>query len=284
MTTPRARRRLLTTLSCAVALLACAMAAPAAQAAEPAAAQASATTVVLAAATSSRSPIGSVDSATSPAPGKLQVSGWTLDPDTRASIQAHLYVDGRFVRGMTASATRNDVDKAYGLGAAHGFTFNETGIAGGSHEVCVYGIDPQGGPHPKIGCKTVTVKANTMPIGRIDSVASAGMSGLAQCSTTGQGCTTVSGPAYQTTISGWALDPDTSASISVHLYVDGKYHSQMTASATRNDVAAAYGLGAAHGYTFVLSGTTPPNGPHEYCVWGIDASGGPNPKLACAVG
>lgn len=230
---------------------------------------------------SSKSPIGSVDLAASPAPGSLKVSGWTLDPDTKAAIQAHLYVDGVYVRGMTASETRNDVNTAYGMGAAHGYTFNVTGIAAGTHEVCVYGIDPQGGPHPKIACRSVSVKANSLPIGRIDSATSSGRMQGSVCSA-GGACEGSDESTYETTISGWALDPDTSASITVHLYVDGKLHSQTTASSSRPDIATAYGLGAAHGYKFVISGSTQPDGPHEYCVWGIDSSGGPNPKLACA--
>ncbi|MEV7972538.1 hypothetical protein [Cellulomonas sp. NPDC089187] len=228
---------------------------------------------------SSRPPVGTIDSAASTVPGGLTVSGWTLDPDTTASIQAHLYVDGKFVTGMTAAATRNDVASAYGRGAAHGYTFNVGGVAGGTHEVCVYGIDTAGGPHPKIGCKSVTVVANALPIGRIDSATARGW-GTINCTSDDQ-CGSATDPTYTTAISGWALDPNTSASIQVHLYVDGIYHSQVTASNTRNDVAAAYGLGAAHGYEFELSSTTPPDGPHEYCVWGIDSSGGPNPKLGC---
>ena len=201
-------------------------------------------------------PIGSVDSVTAAGPGTVQVRGWVLDPDTRDPIRAHVYVDGKGVASIAADQTRADVDRAYGMGAAHGYD-TTLRLATGPHEVCVYAIDATGGTNPKVGCRTVTV-GNKVPLGSLDSVTSAGPASVR--------------------VRGWALDPDTRDPIRAHVYVDGKGVASIAADQTRADVDRAYGMGAAHGYDTVL---TLANGQHEVCVYAIDATGGTNPKVGC---
>jgi len=201
-----------------------------------------------------KAPVGSLDAATS-VQGKLRVQGWALDPDTTDSIKVHLYVDGKYTQQVVASGTRNDVAAAYGKGAAHGFDVT-LAVGAGAHRVCAYGIDTSGGVNPQLGCRDVTV-VNNQPIGALDSA----KSGLEQF-----------------TIQGWALDPDGTDSIKVHVYVDGKYTRQLIADQARQDVANAYGKGAAHGYSATIPATI---GKHELCVYGIDTWGGVNPKIAC---
>ncbi|WP_169166622.1 S1 family peptidase [Cellulomonas taurus] len=199
-------------------------------------------------------PIGQIDAAT--ASGRqLTVSGWTLDPDTSDSIPVHVYVDGTFAGSVTASGSRPDVERAYGKGAAHGFSWSST-VAYGSHQVCVYAIDSAGGPNPSLGCRTVSV-SNAAPIGNVDAVSA-------------------SGNALR--VSGWALDPDTSDSIPVHVYIDGTFGGAVTATGTRPDVERAYGKGAAHGFNW---SSTVAYGSHQVCVYAIDSAGGPNPSLGC---
>ncbi len=199
-------------------------------------------------------PIGRIDAAT--AGGRqLTVSGWALDPDTSDSIAAHVYLDGAFAGAVTANGARPDIERAYGKGAAHGFTWSST-VAYGSHQVCVYAIDSAGGPNPSLGCRTVSV-TNAAPIGNVDAVSTSGS---------------------RLTVSGWALDPDTTASIPVHVYVDGRAALAVSANGARPDVDRAYGKGAAHG--FVASTAVAP-GPHRVCVYAIDSAGGTNPLLGC---
>lgn len=198
-------------------------------------------------------PIGSVDDASS-VEGRLRVRGWVLDPDTTASIRADVYVDGTFARAVTATGSRPDVAAAYGRGAAHGFDVTVPASAG-RHEVCVYAIDPVSGPHPRVGCRTVTV-VNAAPIGAVDP----GLTGLGQI-----------------TVEGWALDPDTTGPVAAHVYVDGVFATGGPATLARPDVAAAYGR-SEHGYSFTVPAAT---GPHEVCVFGIDSWGGPSSRIGC---
>jgi GH25 family lysozyme M1 (1,4-beta-N-acetylmuramidase) len=81
-------------------------------------------------------------------------------------------------------------------------------------------------------------------------------------------------------ISGWAIDPDTTASIPVHVYVDGAIAGSTLAGAPRPDVGGAYpGFGSAHGFSF----TAPVGpGPHTICAYAINAgAGNANTQLGC---
>lgn len=82
-------------------------------------------------------------------------------------------------------------------------------------------------------------------------------------------------------IQGWALDPDTFASIPVHIYVDGAFKTQITASTSRPDIASAYpGWGAAHGFNQVVAVG---EGLHRVCAYAINQlAGDTNPLLGCA--
>ena len=71
----------------------------------------------------------------------------------------------------------------------------------------------------------------------------------------------VLGSVGQISISGWAIDPDTSVSIPVHVYVDGVGRA-VTAAGERGDVGRAYpGYGTAHGFTLVAD--VPRRSPHR---------------------
>ncbi|MGY1824804.1 hypothetical protein [Blastococcus sp. SYSU DS0541] len=82
-------------------------------------------------------------------------------------------------------------------------------------------------------------------------------------------------------VNGWTFDPETSAAISVHAYVDGRWAAWGTADGNRPDVAAVHpSYGAAHGWSLDL-GSLPP-GPHRVCVYAINVGRGQtNPLLGC---
>ena len=202
-------------------------------------------------------PVGSLDSARQ-APAGLHVSGWAADPQApTTTTNVHIYVDGTFDGMAAAGNPRPDVDAANGFGPNHGFDAVVGAVAPGLHQVCAYAIRAPSGPNPVIGCQNVTVGAD--PIGSFDSV-SAVTGGVS--------------------ISGWSLDPDTAASTTVHVYVDGALATQVTASGTRDDLAAAYpGYGAAHGWS-----TNVPVAPgqHQVCTYGLNLAGpGSNALIAC---
>ncbi len=79
-------------------------------------------------------------------------------------------------------------------------------------------------------------------------------------------------------VAGWAIDPDTAASIPVHVYV-GAVGSAITADGSRPDVGAVYPpYGASHGYIATLPA---PAGPVQVCAYGINSGPGSNVLLGC---
>jgi len=81
---------------------------------------------------------------------------------------------------------------------------------------------------------------------------------------------------------GWAIDPTTTASIPVHIYMDGVGAAILTADVSRPDVAAAVpGAGAAHGWSTTIAAGP---GAHTVCAYAISTSGASgNPSLGCRV-
>lgn len=77
------------------------------------------------------------------------------DPDTINSIGVHFYVDGRWAGATTASSPRADVGAVYGHGDNHGYSITLPATTG-THHVCAYAIDTNGGTNPEIACRTVT--------------------------------------------------------------------------------------------------------------------------------
>ncbi|WHP17198.1 hypothetical protein [Cellulomonas sp. ES6] len=205
-------------------------------------------------------PIGRVDTATS-VEGRLRVTGWALDPDTSASIRVHVHVDGKPARSVAADGLRPDVDRAYGKGAAHGYSV-DVAATPGTHEVCVYAIDPVVGPNPKIGCRTATV-VNQAPTGAVEAV------------TPGAG---------QFTVEGWVHDPDTTGPVTVRVSVDGKAATSVVADLDRPDVASRLGTTGSHGFRVTIPVTAGDATEHRVCVDGVDTWGGPDGRVGCATG
>jgi hypothetical protein len=206
--------------------------------------------------TASGPPIGNIDSVATSV-GAASISGWAIDPDTPDAVAIHAYVDGRWGGAFLATATRNDVAGAYpGYGASHGFVV-PLQMNGGAHEVCLYAINVGTGYNESVGCRTVRVPGGS-PIGNIDSVTIA--NGLM-------------------TISGWALDPDTSRGISVHAYISGQWAGAYSAVAPRSDVGNAYpGYGPEHGYQFSIG---VPTTAAQLCLYGINVGVGYNEEIGC---
>jgi hypothetical protein len=115
--------------------------------------------------------------------------------------------------------------------------------------VCVFAInDNLVGPHTLLGCRSVVVPPPhaTPPIGSLDAVITGG---------------------GRVTVSGWALDPDTTAPIAVHVYVDAA-GTPVIAEGARPDVAAAFaGSGPSHGF---LASVPAPAGAGQVCVYAIN--------------
>ena len=81
-------------------------------------------------------------------------------------------------------------------------------------------------------------------------------------------------------VAGWAIDPDSTAPVTVHVYMDKTFEGAVPASMPRQDVAARYHLGANHGF---VSAFAAPAGAHTVCIWGINIGAGHgNPRMSCA--
>ena len=192
--------------------------------------------------------------------GGLQVAGWAIDPETSAPIQVHVYVDSGGTNLGTASNSRPDVGSYFayaGYGDAHGFS-GFVGAAPGFHWVCAYGINVGAGATRR--SDVAEWSSAPSPFGNLE-VAAPATGGIH--------------------VAGWAIDPDTAASIQVHVYVDGGGTNLGPASGTRSDVGSYFsyaGYGANHGFDTVLA---EPHGSHQVCVYAINVASGWNTTLSC---
>ncbi|HVE94007.1 MAG TPA: hypothetical protein VNB24_03735 [Acidimicrobiales bacterium] len=199
------------------------------------------------------SPFGSFDAAQRVA-GGIAVGGWAIDADTVNPIPVHVYV-GSSAHGVLASDRRPDVAAVYpAYGQEHGFN-TVVPAAPGRHRVCVYGINQGAGANSALGCRDVTV--DSQPFGSFDRAARV---------------------AGGISVGGWAIDADTAASTTVHVYVDHVGHA-IDASGFRPDVGAAFpSYGLAHGFDAVVPAAP---GEHNVCTYAINVSYGSHVGLAC---
>ena len=192
-------------------------------------------------------------------PGGLAVQGWAIDPDTTDAVRIDPYVDGHVRQSIIADAASPDVAAAYpGFGDHHRFTAVVPAL-GGQHHVCLYAIN-QGYGHgnPKLDCRLVTLSST--PYGNVDQVVQQ-LDGVL--------------------VRGWAIDPDVSDPVWVHVTVDGQVVTAFHANETRTDIGRAYpGYGDNHGYSGVIPISQP--GEHRVCVYAINILGtSVNPNTGC---
>jgi hypothetical protein len=204
-------------------------------------------------------PVGNFEAALL-APGGIRLAGWVLDPDTSDPVATHTYVSGRYAGTSLAGQPRPDVGAVYPLlGSGRGLSATLP-VPVGVHDVCVFAINHGAGvSNPLLGCRRAT-SLGSNPIGNFE------------------GFVAGSGSA---TVSGWTLDPDIAGSISVHVYVDGRYVGNPRSDGARPDVAAAYpGWEAGRGYSLTVGGLAP--GMHNACVFALNAGAGTdNTLLGC---
>ncbi|MBI5870203.1 MAG: M23 family metallopeptidase [Actinobacteria bacterium] len=201
------------------------------------------------------SPFGTIDG-TRVIPGGFKLWGWALDPNTSDSIPVHVYLDRLGAAILTASDYRGDVGAAYPtLGSYHGYSSGIT-AAPGTHEACVYGINTGAGDNTQIECRTVTLTGN--PIGGLRDLSLSGGSIQAD---------------------GWAIDPDTSAPIGIHFYINGQFAGSSDAVLDDQSVLSSYPeYGAGHGFSALLPKFA---GDNQVCAYGLNTSAGTNTLLGC---
>jgi hypothetical protein len=120
----------------------------------------------------------------------------------------------------------------------------------------VYAINVGVGSNTALACRSVAVPGGS-PIGSIDAV--------------GTGAGSIN-------LGGWAIDPDTSDPISVHVYVDSLGYA-LSAAEARSDLGAVYPLyGPSHGFGGSIAAAP---GARRVCVYGINVGAGGNSLLGC---
>jgi len=206
-------------------------------------------------------PVGRLENAAQ-SPGGVTVGGWTLDPDVTTPVQVRAYVDGKWVAGGLAGNARPDLARSYPYaGQNHGFTF-AVPMTPGTHLLCLYAMNLAGGTvNTRFGCATVT--RQTAVTGSASTLARSGTSNTIQ-------------------FAGWALDPDTTGAVPVHVTVDGVDRLTVSANSSSSGVPAGYPLyGGSHGYAGSI--TLDPN-EHQVCVIAYNVGAGTaNRTLGCAL-
>lgn len=202
-----------------------------------------------------RNPVGSLDRVTT-STGRIDVAGWTLDPDVTGAVDVHVWVGG-VGTVLKADRYRGDLASAFpAYGGSHGFG-GSVGLpaASGRHDLCAYGINQASGSNILLGCRTVTVRND--PTGSLDLVRRADGS---------------------IRVAGWALDPNTSQPIQVHVYA-GAAGAALEATASRGDIAQTFpGFGDRHGFDVVIPDSS---GLTTVCAYGINVGPGGNALLGC---
>ncbi|TFD53382.1 hypothetical protein E3T46_03445 [Cryobacterium sp. Hh11] len=186
--------------------------------------------------------------------------GWTFDPEIAGPISVHLYLNGQWGGAFEAAVPRPDIAKAYpSYGPNHGFAFSvPLAVGAGAVQACLYAINVGIGSNQLLACKTVTTPTGP-PFGTVDSA------------------TLTDGIA---TVSGWVIDPDSPASTTVQVYVNGTRGEIFAADAERADVARAYpGYGSKHGFSAVINVGV---GTNTICIDGVNIAGGVDRQVSCA--
>ena len=204
-------------------------------------------------------PFGVIDRARAVGPGRVEVSGWAIDPNGATPTQVVARING-VDTVVTANQDRPDLGNPGGLGNLHGYTATVQVPTGGNVQVCMGAENSIGpGSSASLGCRTVALPGGS-PLGVVDTA----VGGIGSLSVTG-----------------WVVDPDTAAAIDVHVYVDGIGRLAIRADGTRNDVAAGFpGYGPARGYGGSVSVG---GGAHTVCVYGINVGVGNHSLLGCRV-
>ena len=205
-------------------------------------------------------PYGSLEQVSLAGPGQLRVAGWAIDPDSTEPVDVHVYVDGSFGTAVKANGSRPDIaatQPGFGDDVGYDVTITSTG---GTRNVCVYAINVGADVgNTLLGCKTITFGGP--PAGNLDAVTPVGYGAAS--------------------VEGWAIDPDTSDPVEVHVYVDGRMVAATTADVDRPDLTPSHpGFGPRHGFSVPLGGLAA--GDHQVCAYAINVgAGSTNALLGC---
>ncbi|MET0434556.1 MAG: N-acetylmuramoyl-L-alanine amidase [Cellulomonas sp.] len=201
------------------------------------------------------SPTGSWDALTVSG-STATVRGWMHDPDLRGPVYVAAYVNGVRTE-VLANVSRPDVAAAVPTaGPNQGYQFSVP-LSGGRNVICLWGYNAAGaGYDTTLGCRTASV-SNQPPVGQFEAASASN---------------------GRITVSGWALDRDTTAPLGVAVYVDGRGY-WTTTQVARPDVARAVaGAGPNQGFSLSVPAAS---GNHQVCVVAVNSPAGANTSLGC---
>lgn len=201
------------------------------------------------------SPSGVIDAVVT-GPDSIVVSGWAGDPTPRTPINVIVTdrvvggIDDPILKIVPAFGDRPDVAAVTGLDPRAGYAVSIPVTTSGVHEICVTAVNIGVGADQPLGCRTTSV---------VDHRPSANIEG-------------VQPQASGVTVTGWAFDPDSAASVTVRVAVDGA-PTQVTANLSRPDVGAVFpGVGPNRGFQASIGGLGA--GRHSVCVTFVDIGAG----------
>ena len=190
-------------------------------------------------------------------PAGWQIDGWALDPDTADPVDVSLTVDGSVVRTVRADRSRPEVGAFFpDWGPDHGFSFRHWPPPG-THELCLVAHNIGPGQDRVLGCRQVSTPGPN-PIGGLLLAQSGG---------------------GQFRIAGWTLDPDTAASLSVSITIDGAVATTRLADIDIPVLGFFFaGFGSRHGFDLTVP-LAPGN--HWVCVVAHNLGAGSDTTLGC---
>ena len=191
-------------------------------------------------------------------PGGVAGWGWAADGDAvGATVDIHVRVGASSWAVLRAD---QEYKPAIGLAPRGGMNHGWGGTIAappGTQQACAWAVNAGAGLNLPLGCRTVTVPGGP-PIGAVGGAF---------------------GTAGGVGIWGWALDPDTTAPINVHILVDNTWFA-VVADAENPAVLSAYpAYGGRHGFGRVLP-VAP--GEHRVCSYAVNTGVGVNTTLACS--
>lgn len=209
-----------------------------------------------AAAPSTYSPYGHVDTLT-PTPGGMRAVGWAVDPSSvQRSLRVYATVDGKRSVSVTASRSRPDVAQVHrGVGPSHGFAFVVPAVEG-RRTVCIWATNLYSGANTQLACRTLTLDFG--PHGKVEYVRAA-HGGIA--------------------VKGWVVDGDAwTAPVTVRVTIDSAT-TVLTASRPNSGVPANWPTrGSAHGFAALIPTT---QGAHRVCITAKSIGAGRDNSLGC---
>jgi hypothetical protein len=179
------------------------------------------------------------------------ISGWATDPDTGAALSVRISLDGRTATTVTANRAGTSHN-------GHNFTAS-VDTKSGTHQLCAVALNAGAGTHNSAAaCRSITLTLN--PFGHFDSLSRASGSDDLK-------------------IVGWVYDPDSAATATADVTVDGKAAGSVPGNVARPDVPKVFP--SAGGNRGISSVVPADDGEHTVCLTAHNVGAGTNVSLGC---